>query len=287
MKNKLLILGCGYSAQYIARRLIVKGWEVIGTTRSIKNFRKLEELEIQPVAWDDKSALNSFISSECSVLSSVPPKGLVDHGLNKFEELIQQDSSKINWIGYLSSTGVYGERNGGWVTEQSKLDTLTEQGQARITAEKNWLKLAGKHKTPLFVFRIAGIYGPDRNIFDRIKTGNVQKVIKTNQYFNRVHVEDIAGVVGISVTKPLLAGVYNVSDDLPSSAADLIDEASRILEIPFFPEIDFKDANLSAMGKSFYSESKRVSNKKLVEELGYSFKYPTYFTGLRSLINRG
>ena len=139
----------------------------------------------------------------------------------------------------------------------------------------------------LFVFRIAGIYGPARSIFDRIKARKAQKIIKPNQYFNRIHVDDLAGAVCASLENPKLAGIYNVADDLPSPGADLIDEATKLLKKPSLPEINFDDAKLSAMAESFYLDSKRVSNKKLRHSLGYSLKYPTYITGLRSLMKNG
>ena len=284
MTKRLLILGCGYSAQFISKKLISKGWRVFGTTRSKDNFRKFQDLKIEPIFWGDMSTLTNVLAHECSILSTIAPFGLVDQGLNKIIPLLKHDRARVKWLGYFSSTGVYGDRMGGWVSEESEVDTIIEQGVARVEAEKNWSKLACEHNLPLFIFRVAGIYGPGRNVFERIKSGTIQKITKQNQYFSRIHVDDLAGAVSMSLQKQNLAGIYNICDDLPASSADVIDEATKILGLPSLPEVSFNDSNLSRMATSFYLESKRVSNKKLNHLLGYSLKYPTYISGLRSLI---
>ena len=283
MNKKLLILGCGYSAKFIAQKLISRGWHVFGTTRSKEKFQSFQDLGIEAVFWDDMSALRRVLEQECSVLSSIAPQGSIDNGLRKLQKLVQNESAKVNWLGYLSSTGVYGDRKGGWVQEDSKPDSITSQGKARIMAEGFWQKFSSKNEVPLYLFRVAGIYGPNRNVFEKIKVNAIQKVIKPYQFFNRIHVEDLAGAVCASLYKPKLAGIYNVTDNLPTPGETVIDEASKIMQIPTLPGIKFCDANLSLMAKSFYRESKRVSNKKLSNVLGYSLVYPTYVSGLRSI----
>ena len=287
MDKKLLIFGCGYSARFICEKLIPDGWKIFGTTRKKNDFAKLMKLKIEPVFWDDSATIANILSEGCSLLSCIAPKGSFDDGLTRLLQLIKVNATTVNWIGYMSSTGVYGDRSGGWVTEESVLDTTTTQGLARISAEKNWQILASEHQIPLFIFRIAGIYGPGRSVFDRIKAGTVQKVIKSGQYFNRIHVDDLAGAVSLSLLKPKLAGIYNISDNLPSSGADIIDEATKIIGISILPEVSFSDANLSTMARSFYMDSKRVSNKKLTESLQYSLKYSDYFSGLRAIKRTG
>ena len=284
MNNKLLIFGCGYSAQFISKRLINKGWKVFATTRSEERFKKLKGLGISPIRWDDVFSVNNLLTEKCSLLSSIAPQDLIDDGLTAVSNLLKHEIIKINCLVYLSSTGVYGDRQGGWVSEDSDVDTVTNQGKARVKAEKNWLNLAREYNIPLFVFRIAGIYGPNRSVFDRIKARKAQKIVKADQYFNRIHVDDLSGAVCTGLENPELAGIYNIADDLPSSGADVIDEATKLLQKPNLPEVNFDDAKLSTMAKSFYLESKRVSNKKLKNSLGYCLKYPTYTTGLRSLL---
>ena len=283
MNKKLLILGCGYSGQFISKQLNAEGWRVFGTTRSKEHFKKFEESEIEPILWNDISAFKYLATDGCALLSSIAPRGQIDDGSARVEELLLDDRCNFTWFGYLSSTGVYGDRKGGWVTEVSNFDTINPKGKARLKAEKKWLKSSDKCNIPLFIFRLAGIYGPERSIFDRIKAGTVQKVVKPNQYFNRIHVEDIAGAVCAGLKKPWLAGIYNVTDDLPSPGADLIDEAVKLMGMPGLPEIHFNEANLSTMAKSFYLESKKVSNEKLKKTLGYNLKYPSYVSGIRSL----
>jgi len=284
MNNKLLIFGCGYSAQFIAKRLITKGWKVFATTRSQERFKKLKTLGISPILWDDVFSVNNLLVEKCSLLSSIAPQDLIDDGLTAVSNLLKRELIDINCLVYLSSTGVYGDRQGGWVSEDSDVNTVTDQGKARVKAEKNWLNLASEYNIPLFVFRIAGIYGPDRSVFERINARKAQKIIKPDQYFNRIHVDDLSGAVCAGLENPKLAGIYNIADDLPSSGADVIDEATKLLQKPNLPEVNFDDAKLSNMAKSFYLESKRVSNKKLKNSLRYCLKYPTYITGLRSLI---
>ena len=285
MNRKLLILGCGYSAKYISKKLISEGWEIFGTTRFKANFKILKSYKIQPIYLNDFSALRTVTSGRCSILSSIPPKGQSDEGLRVFAKLLQQNADNIEWVGYLSSTGVYGDRGGEWVTEDSKRDSVTDQGKARINAENSWIDLARKYVFPLFIFRLGGIYGPKRNIFDRLEAGTVKKIFKPNQYFNRIHVEDISEAVRISLGKRELAGIYNIVDNLPTNGSDLIDEATRMIGMPPLPNVNLGDAKLSAMSLAFYSECKRVSNKKAKRVLGVSLKYPTYKEGLRSLLD--
>ena len=283
MRKTLLIFGCGYSARSVAQNLVVQGWTVFGTTRSEDNFNDLLRFKIQPVLWDDLNKIKNILIRGCSLLTSIAPKSSRDEGLEQLSEFLTSTKVNVDWLGYMSSTGVYGDRGGGWVNEDSLLDTKTIQGQARVVAEKKWKELAGQIDVPLFIFRIAGIYGPRRSIFDRLRAGKVQKIIKADQFFNRIHVEDIAGVISLALLNPQLSGVFNLSDDLPTAGCNVIDEATRIMNVEPLPQIDFSEADLTDMAKSFYSESKRVSNKKLIKILNYSLKHSTYLSGLQSI----
>jgi nucleoside-diphosphate-sugar epimerase len=283
MRKTLFIFGCGYSARLVAQNLVAQGWTVFGTTRSEDNFNDLLGFKIQPVLWDDVNKIKNILIRGCSLLTSIAPKSSRDEGLERLLEFLISTKANVDWLGYMSSTGVYGDRGGGWVNEESLLDTKTSQGQARVVAEKKWKDFAGQIDVPLFIFRIAGIYGPRRSIFDRLRAGKAQKIIKADQFFNRIHVEDIAGVISLALLNPKLSGVFNLSDDLPTAGCDVIDEATRIMNVEPLPQIDFSEADLTDMAKSFYSESKRVSNKKLVKILNYSLKHSTYLSGLQSI----
>ena len=283
MRKTLLIFGCGYSARSVAQKLVAQGWTVFGTTRSEDNFNDLLGFKIQPVLWDDVNKIKNILIRGCSLLTSIAPKLSRDEGLERLSDFLISTKANVDWLGYMSSTGVYGDRGGGWVNEESLLDTKTSQGQARVVAEKKWKEFAGQIDVPLFIFRIAGIYGPRRSIFDRLRAGKAQKIVKADQFFNRIHVEDIAGVISLALLNPQLSGVFNLSDDLPTAGCDVIDEATRIMNVKPLPQIDFSEADLTEMAKSFYSESKRVSNKKLIKILNYSLKYSTYLSGLQSI----
>ena len=283
MRKTLLIFGCGYSARSVAQNLIAQGWTVFGTTRSKDNFNDLLGFNIRPVLWDDVNKIKNILIGGCSLLTTIAPKSSHDVGLDRLSEFSTSTKFKIDWLGYMSSTGVYGDRGGGWVSEESMLDTKTTQGQARIVVEKKWKEFASQIDVPLFIFRIAGIYGPSRSVFDRLKARKAQKIIKADQFFNRIHVEDIAGAISLALLNPQLSGVFNLSDDLPTAGCDVIDEATRIMNVEPLPQISFSEADLTDMAKSFYSESKRVSNKKLIKTLNYSLRYPTYLSGLQSI----
>ena len=283
MRKTLLIFGCGYSARFVAQKLITQGWTIYGTTRSKENFSNLLEFKIRPILWDDVAKINNILIAGCSLLSSIAPRLLDDAGLNRLSNCLHSGTPKIDWLGYMSSTGVYGDRLGGWVNEESELDTKTSQGQARVEAEKKWKEFADQIGAPLFIFRIAGIYGPGRSIFDRLKAGKAKKIFKKGQFFNRIHVEDIGGAISLSLMKNELSGVFNLSDDLPAAGSDLVDEAARIMKTPSPPQLDFSNADLTEMARSFYSESKRVSNRKLTQTLNYSLKHPTYLSGLKAI----
>ena len=286
MYKTLLIFGCGYSARFVAQNLIKQGWTVFGTTRSKENFSDLLKFKILPVLWDDVDKINNILKEGCSLLTSIAPKLSGDDGLEMVSNIFARGKLKIDWLGYMSSTGVYGDRLGGWVDEDSVLDTNTSQGQARVEAENKWKEFADWIDAPLFIFRIAGIYGPGRSIFERLKAGKAKNIHKNGQFFNRIHVEDIGGAISLSLLKKEFAGVFNLSDDLPASGGDVVEEAARLLKVPPLVQIDFSEADLTEMARSFYSESKRVSNKKLTQILNYSLKHPTYLSGLRSIFSK-
>ena len=285
MKRTFLIFGCGYTCKFLAIKLIQAGWHVVGTIRSSKNSYQLNKLGIEPVYWDDVKKIKAILADGCSIINSIPPNNNGDIVFNRYYDYLISQKEKIDWFGFLSSTGVYGNKSGNWVTEDSHTKPITENGKLRLKAEENWLKLSRGTNIPVFIFRIAGIYGPGRSVFDRIESGTVEKVVKKDQYFNRIHVEDIVGAVGLALESPLLQGVYNLSDDMPSSGDVVIDEATRILGLPKIKETLFENATLSEMAKSFYEDSKKVSNRKLRQILGYSLKYPTYKSGLVSIFD--
>jgi nucleoside-diphosphate-sugar epimerase len=223
-------------------------------------------------------------------LISIAPDQEGDIVLRHLSGEIALAAPHLQWVGYLSTTGVYGDHNGGWVDEDTALTPSTKRGKMRVLAEKQWQELARKTKLPLHVFRLAGIYGPGRGPFAKVRAGTARRIIKENQLFSRIHVEDIAQALAASIASPCAAGataIYNLCDNDPAPPEDVIAYAAKLLGAPIPPAIHFADADLTPMARSFYAESKRVRNDRMKRELGVTLKYPDYETGLRALLENG
>ncbi|RMF34744.1 MAG: SDR family oxidoreductase [Alphaproteobacteria bacterium] len=277
----LLSFGHGYSARALGRRLVAEGWRVIGTTRDPAGFEALRAEGTTPVLWPPDPAL---IAEASHILISIAPDAAGDPVLRAFGEAIAARGSGLDWLGYLSTVGVYGDRQGGWVDESADLRPSTQRGRLRVAAEKAWLELHAKHGLPVHVFRLAGIYGPGRGPFAKLRSGKARRIVKPGQVFSRIHVEDIARVLAASIARPDPGAIYNVCDDEPAPPQDVIAEAARLLGLPLPPEIPFEDADLGPMAASFYAESKRVSNDRIKRELGVALQYPDYRAGLAALL---
>ena len=274
----LLCFGFGFSAKTLAHRLDPKLWRVTGTSRSEQGAAAIQALGFEGVLFDEMKAIPASVTH---IVSSVPPDDEGDPVLHKFGGEITARASNFEWVAYLSTTGVYGDRGGEWVDEESDLQPNTDRGIRRVAAEAEWAAIANLNP---HIFRLAGIYGPGRNAFESLKSGKAQRVIKQGQIFSRIHVEDIAGVLLESINKPNPGRIYNLADDEPCPPQDVIAYAAELMGIAPPPEIQFEDAKLSAMAKSFYADSKRVSNARIKNELGYVLKYPNYRVGLKALL---
>ena len=278
--NHLLCFGFGFSAQALAARLDQKPWKISATSRSAEGIAKIEKQGFHGLLFDGTLQIASDVTH---LLISAPPDDMGDPVLRVFQEQLQSLSGQLKWVGYLSTTGVYGDRGGGWVDEDSPLDPNTMRGQRRLEAEQGWLKLHSDHGLPVHLFRLAGIYGPGRNQLLSALNGSAKRIIKVGQIFSRIHVDDIAGVLVASIAKPHPGRAHNVCDDEPCPPQEVVEFAANLLGLPLPPEIPFEQANLSPMAKSFYADSKRVSNRRIKSELGYKLLYPTYREGLRAL----
>ena len=274
----LLCFGFGFSAQTLAEKLDPRQWRITGTSRSVEGVAEINAQGFEGVLF---GALNSIPDSVTHIVTSVPPSGEGDPVLLRFKDDLLNRAKTFEWVAYLSTTGVYGDRGGEWVDENATLQPNTDRGQRRVDAEAEWQSIAG---LPLEIFRLAGIYGPGRNAFESLKSGRAQRVIKQGQIFSRIHVEDIAGVLLASIDKPNPGRIYNLADDEPCPPQDVIAYAAELLGLAIPPEIPFEDAKLSDMAKSFYADSKRVSNARIKNELGYKLKYPNYRIGLKALL---
>ena len=272
----LLSIGHGFSARALAPRLVRQGWRVIGTTRSAAKIGQLERQGVEPLVWPGNPLP---IEQATHLLTSVAPGADGDPVLTEAADALRA-AKHIQWAGYLSTTGVYGDHQGGWVDESAALTPSTKRGQARVTAEAGWQELG----LPLHIFRLAGIYGPGRGPFAKVRKGTARRIIKDNQVFSRIHVDDIATVLEASIAKPNPGAIYNLCDDDPAPPQDVIAHAAELLDLPLPPAIPFEEADMTPMARSFYAESKRVKNDRIKEELGVTLRYPDYRSGLAALL---
>lgn len=282
MTGTLLSLGHGYSAAALARRLGA-GWRIIGTTRSPEKAARLRREGIEALVWPGTD-LGPAIAEATHVLVSIAPGAAGDAVLAEYADAIGAAAAHLAWVGYLSTTGVYGDHGGGWVDEGTPLLPTTTRGRQRLLAEEQWQALAARSGLPLHIFRLAGIYGPGRGPFEKVRNGIARRIVRDNQYFSRIHVDDIAAVLAASIARPDPGAIYNVADDDPSPPEDVLTEAARLLGLPLPPEVPFEEAEMTPLARSFYAESKRVRNDRIKRELGVRLVYPDYRAGLRRLL---
>lgn len=280
MSKTLLSFGHGYSARALAKRLVPQGWTVIGTTRKPEKFEALQAEGVTPVLWPGGD-LSQALAQATHLLISAGPDATGDPVLNAHRDEIAALASQLEWAGYLSTTGVYGDHQGDWVDETTALTPSTRRGQMRVDAEADWQSIPD---LPLHIFRLAGIYGPGRGPFEKVRKGTARRIIKKNQIFSRIHVDDIAQVLEASIRQPNVGAVYNLCDDDPAPPEDVIAHAAELLGAPVPPATAFEDANMTPMARSFYAESKRVCNTRIKDELGVRLIYPDYRTGLSALL---
>jgi nucleoside-diphosphate-sugar epimerase len=283
---RLFCFGLGYTALALADRLLHRGWTVSGTCRSEDKRQTLNDAGIAAHLLDAGRGLADpagALAGSTHVLVSIPPdpqsEPTGDPVVDRYGELLAEQPG-LAWVGYLSTTGVYGDREGGVVDERSELRPSGERGRRRVRAEYGWLELWRHRAVPAHVFRLSGIYGPGRSALDLVRTGKARRIDKPGQVFNRIHVQDIVSVLLASIARPSPGGVYNCADDDPAPSHEVIDFACRLLGMKPPPLIPLDAADLSPMARSFYDDNKRVSNRRIKEELGVILTYPSYTDGL-------
>lgn len=280
MDKILFSFGHGYSSQALARLLIPQGWTIYGTTRSAEKAEAIRATGVIPVPFPG-SGVPDGLDRATHLLTSAAPNESGDPVLAELRPEITALAPRLKWAGYLSTTGVYGHHGGEWVDESAPLDPATERGRRRVLAEAEWQAIPG---LPLHIFRLAGIYGPGRGPFAKVKAGTARRIVKPGQVFSRTHVEDIAQVLAASIARPNPGAIYNVCDDEPAAPQDVIAHAAELLCVPLPPEVSYDDADMTPMARSFYAESKRVRNQRIKEELGVKLLYPDYRSGLAALL---
>lgn len=283
MNRTLLVFGHGYTAQALSDRLLPQGWTIIGTTRSADKARALEKAGIEPLIWPGTS-LGPALGRATHILASIGATAAGDPVLVRHGAEIAEAAAHVDWAGYLSTTGVYGDHRGGWVDETTPLTPTTERGRWRVLAEAQWRAVPG---LPVHIFRLAGIYGPGRGPFEKVRDGSARLIIKKNQFMSRAHVEDIAAVLHASIRNPAPGEAYNVCDDEPTAPEVVLRHAARLLNLPDPPEVPFETAEMNPMARSFYSESKKVRNDKIRTALGVRLRYPTYRENLAAILASG
>ena len=285
----LFCFGLGYSAGVLAKRLSARGWAVTGTSTTAAGVARISECGYTGLVFDGQSELqddSQALSRATHILLSVPPGASGDPAHRLYGSTIA-NSPCVEWVGYFSTVGVYGDAGGGWVSEETEARPGSERGLRRLNAEGEWSELGRRSRKPVMIFRLPGIYGPGRSAIDDLRAGTARRIVKPGQIFNRIHVDDIAGAVEASIARPQALRVYNVTDDEPAPQQDVVAYAAELLCLPQLPELDFATADLSPMARSFYLESKRVSNARMKAELGVKLAYPTYRQGLRAILEAG
>ena len=282
----LLIFGFGFSGQALAKRLLAKGWNVAATARKAEDRQAAQALGIDAFDPADAEALKQAAGRARAILVTAPPGQGGCPGLRALAPAIAASGAFPDWIGYLSTTGVYGDREGRWVTEDSALNAQSIEGARRAAAERDWRQMARGMGLTVAAFRLPGIYGPGRSPFDRLRDGTARRLVKPGHVFSRIHVDDLAAGLDASITRPRPHAVYNLCDDEPAPAADVTAYAASLLGIVPPPEEPFGDAALSPMTARFYAECKRVSNARAKAELGWRPAYPTYREGLKAILDQ-
>ncbi len=286
MTQKLFCFGLGYSARNLFRHLQQQddGWQLSSTCCALP-IHPIPDVDMQVFHSREPMENAADLLAEAShILISIPPQdGLGDPVLHHHGADIAQ-LKNLKWLGYLSTTGVYGDHLGAWVDEETPPTPTSTRGHQRWEAEQGWLKLFNDHQVPVHLFRLGSIYGPGRGQQVQLLKGRAKKFIKPNQYFSRIHVEDITQVLMASLNAPHPGRVYNVVDNLPASPEAVLDYVCDLLQRPHLPAIHIDDAEVSPMMKSFFSENKRVRNDRIRQELGVSLKYPTYKEGFSALV---
>lgn len=284
MMKHLLILGAGFSGKAIGDVFRQAGFSVSGTTRSAEKAESLRKTGIEPILYEGgaiSDGLAADMARATHVVQSIAPGKDGDPLFRPDAPALTSLMPRLEWAGYLSTVGVYGDHKGGWVDEATVLNPLSARSVERVEAEDHWLAFGKAAGLPVAVLRLAGIYGPGRNALRNMEEGTARRLVKKDQVFNRIRVEDI-GRSALFLAGRHLAGVWNITDNEPGPPQDVVAEAARLMGLPTPPDIPFETAELSPMARSFYGENKRVSNAKL-KAAGFEFRFPNYRQSLAEL----
>jgi len=284
--NRLFCFGLGYTAAALARRVRPLGWHVEGTARTPDGVERIAALGCGAILFDGSAPAPEAagtLAAATHVLISAAPDDAGDPILRHHGKDIAA-APHLEWIGYLSTIGVYGDSGGAWIDETAMPKPGSERTRRRLAAEDDWLAFGRTFGKTVQVFRLGGIYGPGRSAVDDLRAGTARRIVKPGQVFNRIHVDDIASVLLAAAEGRGSHAVYNVTDGTPTPPQDVVLHAAALMGIAPPPEIPFEDAPLSPMGRSFYAENRRVSNRRLKDDLGVTLAYPSFREGVAALL---
>jgi nucleoside-diphosphate-sugar epimerase len=285
---KIFLFGAGYSARAFARLMDSKADFIGGTTRDSSKLAALGSEGITPFLFHGTHAsqeISDALETVTHLVISTSPARTGDPVIGLFGDTIRRAMPKLQWIGYLSTVGVYGNHAGAWVDETTQCSPVSARSVERVDAEKSWQALADSRGVPLAILRLSGIYGPGRNAFVNLSNGTARRLNKAGQVFNRIHVDDIAGALQFLSLRNE-GGIFNITDDEPAPPQDIVSYAAELMGVTPPEESDFETAQLTPMARSFYGENKRVSNKR-IKSLGFAFRYPDYGTAFAAMWRDG
>lgn len=285
-QKRLFCFGYGYTGDFLGQALKAHGWEVAGTTRDNDKRRLLKSHGIRPYLFDFEQPLEDpilFLRNTTHLLISTPPDDEGDPAFIMHAEDVLKIPT-IEWVGYLSSTSVYGDREGGWVDENSEIRPSTKRGSRRAKAENQWLSLFHNAGLPVHNFRLAGIYGPGRSALDSVRAGIARRINKPGHAFSRIHIDDIVQTLLASMARSDPGASYNLADDLAAPSHEVIRVACEMLGIEPPPLLPYDEADMAPIARSFYGDNKRIRNERIKQELGVRLRYPTYVEGLKGCL---
>ena len=281
----IFCFGFGQVAKNFIKKLNTKKYNInlSATSRSVSSKKIFNGINYNSYLFNSEKFDQNLVvklKEADHILVSIPPENQEDLVIKNFSKFIE--SSKVKWITYLSATSIYGDHKGEWVNENSKTNPISNNGIARLKAENAWVSLEKNKKIPVQIFRLSGIYSNEKNILIRLKSGSVKLINKKNHFFSRIHVDDISNILFKSLSKFKSGEIYNLSDDKPSTSEDVTLFGAKMLNIENIEKIEV-DQIKSEMLKSFYNESKKVSNKKMKSYFDYNLKFPSYIEGLNHI----
>ena len=280
--SRLFCFGLGYTAGRLADAVASEGWTVAGTGRTARAEadRTVHRFE-RGAPLDDPA---SSLAGATHLLASIPPDAEGDPALGVHGRDIAAAASTLGWIGYLSTSGVYGDHGGAWVDEDTPPAPTGDRSRRRLDAERAWTDFGRAHGIAVHIFRLPGIYGPGRSQLEAVRSGRAHRIDKPGQVFSRIHVDDIVATLRASIERPRAGAIYNVADDLPAPSHEVTAFACDLLGVEPPPLIPFAQAELSPMARSFYADNRRVRNERIKTELGVTLRHPDYRAGLRAIL---